>query len=134
MVAPCAGSLAAALLLVKPIQVNLLGYTGRNGFLRGLNSLAKAILKRAPGCGESDERTEKACMKKLFQEYKKQVDPKRTKAKEAKLTVLHDMDPWELLTEAQVLSLEATDGLQVHPLSSPRLVLWQQLKEWRRCG
>ena len=60
--------------------------------------------------------------------------PKRTKAKEAKLTVLHDMDPWELLTEAQVLSLEATDGLQVHPLSSPRLVLWQQLKEWRRCG
>ena len=134
MVAPCAGSLAAALLLVKPIQVNLLGYTGSNGFLRGLNSLAKAILKRAPGCCEPDERTERACMTKLFQEYKKQVDPKRIKAREAKLTVRHDMDPTEVFLEAQVLSLEATDGLQVHPLSSPRLVLWQMLKKWRRCG
>ena len=134
MLAPCAGSLAAALLLVKPIQVNLLGYTGSNGLLRGLNSLAKAILKRAPDRCESDERTEEACMMKLFLEYKTQMDPERIKDGLPKLTVRHDMDPWELCHLAQVLSLEATAGLQVHPLSSPRLVLWQQLKEWRRCG
>ena len=137
MVAPCAGSLAAALLLVKPIQVNLLGYTGSNSFLRELNSLVKTIVTRRHW------RIPQAqvypfdfdhLMFNLFREYKKLRDPIRIQGGEAELTEQDDEDPSEVLLLAEVLSLEATDGLQVHPLSSPRLVLWQQLKEWRRCG
>jgi hypothetical protein len=129
MVAPCAGSLAAAFLLVGPIQVNLLGYTGSNGFLRELRSLAKTILTRPAGC-TLEEKLERQLMLNLFLEYKTLRDPIRRRGGHGPLTLVDDEDPTEVLVKAEVLSLEATAGLQVHPLSSPRLVLWQQLKEW----
>ena len=119
MVAPCSGALAAALLLVTPIRANLLGYTGSNGFLRELNSLAKAILRREPGC-TLESGVEEAHMGELFQQYKKLKDGLQDDEDDEDvlgLTVQDEEDVPEVLTLTEVLSLEATAGLQVHPLS-----------------
>ena len=129
MIAPCSGGLATALLLVPAVRANLLAYTGSNGFQLALQSLAKAILKRPSGLS-LDEEVEAAHVHELFLEYKKLRDPIRTSLDEGPLTVDDDEDPSEVVLLAEVLSLQATAGLQVHSLSSPRLALWQQLKEW----
>ena len=118
MVAPCSGALAAALLLVTPIRANLLGYTGSNGFLCELNSLAKAILTREPGC-TLESSVEEAHMGELFQQYKKLKDGLQDDEDDEDdgLTVQDEEDVPEVLTLTEDLSLEATAGLQVHPLS-----------------
>ena len=118
MAAACTGSLAAALLLVQPTQVNLLGYTGSNAFLRALNALAKATTMRDALYTRQDYSivdVERAHMHDLFVQYKKLRDPQKIKDKEGELTVQHDEDPTEVLMLADVLSLQATSGLQVQP-------------------
>ena len=81
-------------------------------------------------CSRVQEEVEAALVLELFREYKALRDPIRTSLDKGTLTVHADEDPWEVVLLANVLSLQATAGLQVHSLSSPRLALWQQLKEW----
>ena len=136
MVAPCSGALAVALLHVPPIRLNLLGYTGSKGCIRALHSLAKAMLMRKPGDRRpdddddddddelDDDELERNLIGELFFEYKKLRDPIRRRAQEGELTVDDEEDPSEVIQLAEVLSLQATAGLTVHPpLLSPRLVL-----------